>query len=353
MNRDKLSERGFSYFVPQPWPLRIRPRKDGFDHEVNVEGFKKIQDLPAKNVIISHENYSWLYKESQIKGIRDALKSVSDEVKIVVYIRRQDSLAVSQKQEGTKWIDCSLAYGHELSPLPKKLTKEAERYLNFYDKLNSWAKFFGEENIIVRAFDPNKLVGGDAIKDFCSTVGLHIDEGEGFRSIGKVNQSISRKKQIFLHKTRPFFPERTPAKDLLTRSVVNIPLEDEDKFLPTRREALAFFDKFKKQNKLLEEKYGDSESLFSEDFSMYPESELKSRDMDDEEFLSIWYKVMESISEKIKDMSQSEIELSKRLALKIEKKNPQAALELMLHAKRNGGKKTPFIDKKIKQYRKN
>ncbi|GGO79543.1 hypothetical protein GCM10011348_14090 [Marinobacterium nitratireducens] len=280
LNTEALSDQGFFYLIPNPWPLVIKTNGVDFAHNIKTEGFDIIDDLGHDNIIISHENYSWLSDLRNISLLKKSLSRFGRDIKIVLYLRRQDSLAVSQKQEGTKWIDCSLAYGHDISALPSELSSRAERYLDFYDKVRLWADVFGEENVILRAFEKGQLKNEDVVDDFCGLVG--IEKNNSFRDVGRVNESISRRKQIILHASRQFVGERNKVKDFMVRYIVNHSADDDEKLLPSRAAAIEFYEKFKEKNRLLNDEYNitNNKFLFDEDFSKYPTIENNNIELD-------------------------------------------------------------------------
>lgn len=349
-NHSLLLDNSIEYLLPKPWPIPFT-KEPVID--VNVKGFEDIGNSSANKIVISHENYSWIFEEEKARIIVQEILKHADQLKVILYLRRQDSLAISQKQEGTKWIDNSVAYGHELSALPKELNYFSKNYLNFYDKAKLWAKTAGKSNLIIRILDKEKLVGGDVVKDFCHLIGA--DSIKGFEDVGRVNESIPRKKQLFLHLTRPFFPENTPEKHQLVDFVLNLNSDDSQKLLPSKIDAKAFYQKFSVSNAQLKNEFfpeieGD---VFSNDFSMY--SDISNENYSERERLEFFSLVVKNLlaeNEVLRDSLSNSDKMAnwyRDLALKIEAYDLKAALELMRKAKAHRPK-GPFIKSKIDEY---
>lgn len=281
---------------------------------------------------------------------------------IVWYIRRQDSLAVSQKQEGTKWIDNSLAYGHELEPIPtyKDLTKEASIYLDYLTKYETLSTTFGKEKVLVNIFEKDRLLENDIVIDFCSVINLPLNSEYTYP--GRINESIPRVTQMFLHKTRKFFDEYSIEKKFLTRTSINLDKKSKEKYLPTKEQARNFYKNFKESNdKLFFKIYGFNGNLFKEDWDQYPDK-IEKKDITFDELNMIYASVIKKMAEEIelwrsKEKKSNSIDDEKeikplfQLSNHFEKRNDYySALKVMekaLEIRPNG----PFILKKIEEYK--
>ncbi len=155
-NSARLAERlDIALLTPHPWPLRFNAEKSRMDF--SPEGFDIIGAIKTRKVLLTHESYSWINSPTDLAQLHASLKRHADKVTVILYLRRQDALAISMKQEGTKWIDCATAFGHELRALPSTLTPLAQRYLRFDDKVKRWADAFGKENLVLRIVDRSRL----------------------------------------------------------------------------------------------------------------------------------------------------------------------------------------------------
>lgn len=100
-----------------------------------------------------------------VEQCRDLFLSFFCSIKVVVYLRRQeswfDSFFNQQIKDGF-----SIPETDELA-----VTKN---YLLYNRNIEMWAKYFGWENIIVKFYEQAKR---DVIDDFCLTTGINMDKG--------------------------------------------------------------------------------------------------------------------------------------------------------------------------------
>lgn len=361
-NRNKLStNHDCCFFEPSPWPLKMSKNKLKFS--VLTKGFGQLKQIEPSKIVITHENYSWLNDAKDWTKIKKEIDKNDCESKVVLYLRRQDSLAVSQKQEGTKWIDNSLAYGHDLEPLPSysSLTNEARLYLDYLTRYRTLVSVFGKDNVIVRVFEKDKLLNKDIVTDFCSVIG--IKDLSGFSLPGRVNESISAICQIFLHKTRKYFPEHSLAKRILTQTAVRQD-KGKDKHLPSKQVAKDFYSNYAESNVTLsKEVFGVDKDLFADKWDMYPDSIVRE-DISVDELSKVYANVITDISEELemwrnkfksqdKGADESLLDDLRKLAISFEKQgdynNALRTMKIALKVRPDG----PFIKRKIEEYKGN
>ncbi|TKB45172.1 hypothetical protein [Thalassotalea mangrovi] len=270
LNEDSLREDGIA--TPGLKGI-LKPTPDLNNYGLFPQAFHALARVRQPIALISRENFSWVDDINKLLELRDVLYQYAHKVKIIFYLRRQDSLAISQKQEGTKWFDCSIAYGHEPTALPGELSSVARRYLDFESKISMWAKVFAKDNMILRVFEPEHLVECDVVKDFCHVLGLETDY---YQFPEKANESLGRISQLFLHQSHPAFADGSMARHRLIRAVRDFDkrVTDEQKLLPGRQQAVEFYQQFKAANGRLNQDYQltEREYLFNDDFSHYPET---------------------------------------------------------------------------------
>lgn len=158
-NRDKLLDQGILY------PLSgIRERnsiahhnlpveliKENRSHlsqemyDINAGGWKElveeIKRFQGEKVIISSEHFNRLVWE-EIEKIKEYLSNY--EVKIIVFLRRQDEYFISYYCQDVKIAH----YWGNIKSYISKYKNEG----NYYQKLEPWKQIFGKENIIVKVF---------------------------------------------------------------------------------------------------------------------------------------------------------------------------------------------------------
>lgn len=197
-------------------------------------------------------------------------------------------------------------------------------------------KFFGKENIRVRILEKEKLYKNDLIKDFLNLIDLDYDSCS-FKEPRNLNESMNRLEQISNHLLNEY--------GINNLSINNID-NDSSKLLPTKNEAIAFYECFKQSNKDLNKKYSVSlscESIFEENFDRYPDTDVNITSSE----LHLIFKAV--LDKAIKNNEDLVTDSLRDLAISIEKTNPKEALFIMMLAKerRNG----TTINRKIKEYR--
>lgn len=135
-------------------------------------------DLTEEDIILSCEHFSSrLLGREKIRAFRDALRDRS--TKIVCYLRPQDEQAVS--------LYSTLVKGGATDPFTTKDVTPENRYFNYREILEDWGDVFGKDNIIIREYARDALIGNDICTDFLSILGVEPDQ---FSFVGNHNISL-------------------------------------------------------------------------------------------------------------------------------------------------------------------
>ncbi|MBN2824280.1 MAG: hypothetical protein JXQ76_03065, partial [Campylobacterales bacterium] len=275
-NRNKLNEKGLSYFYDNPdgtkspifnthswFSLNENFLKDGLTIKFKNKLSQEISKL-SEEVIVSSENFSWLFNASELIELKKELEVYFDEIKIIIYLRRQEALTISHRQEGSKNLlrPASMFYGNEVTALPMH-QGSFEPYLNYYEKIKMWSSVLGKESIIVRVFDKKVLYQGDAVADFFHLFG--IEDIEPVKS--NVSSGFEKTKVGLLmnHINMP---------DGIVRNTIRAYLSNEGKLMPSKEEAMQFYAHYRQSNEALNQEFLISDNhagIFDEDFSAYPQ----------------------------------------------------------------------------------
>lgn len=130
------------------------------------------EDRNPHTLVTSNEKFSghdrWMYRNSTIlaKTLWQIFEPFGFDIKIIVYLRRQDKFLESAYKQKVKR-DSSFTFDVYLK-------EETEDIYNFYwdSFLDSYAEFFGKENIIVRSFDKKNLLKKNSlIQGFGNIIG--------------------------------------------------------------------------------------------------------------------------------------------------------------------------------------
>jgi len=223
----------------------------------------KLNESHYNNVIMSAENFSWIFNAKHLKDLSNELSKFFD-VRVISYIRRQDKLLMSHFQQASKSPNLPAYAYYKGGCLSLPYSREHyDEYLDYNRKLSMWGEAFGIECMIVKVFDRNNLKNEDVVIDFFSTVGINttnietltINESNGFQrtKIGHLINNSSLRGGL--------------------DSVIRKCTDNQSKMLPSRQEAQAIYKKFKSSNIELNKKFNVSnefEDIFGDDFSSYP-----------------------------------------------------------------------------------
>ena len=117
------------------------------------------------SVIISSELFF-----GQNKGIEAMLDTVSDhlgghEVKVVVYLRRQDQLYSSFYNQDVKGVRQWPHSAYQFYQTHQMFRQD------YHSMLNAWSSAFGKHNVLIRPFEQEQWLDGDILRDFCALTG--------------------------------------------------------------------------------------------------------------------------------------------------------------------------------------
>lgn len=195
-NQEALKQKGYCYPIfPFDYPDAPQTRNGhflvGVAHDFGLEeaeetrkkefrqGMDQVNRLFQEydNVILSDE-IIWRSTLEQRKDLWKQLKQESEagnfQVKVIVYLRRQDTFCVSWWNQlvkmGTRDVarDSLKAYMENVPPAMQ---------LDYYKKLEKISEALGKENVLVRRFGREYFEGGSIYTDFLQTVGLKLEDG--------------------------------------------------------------------------------------------------------------------------------------------------------------------------------
>lgn len=196
-NREVLESKGYVFPKSQHRYLNVNSRRNGHflvqkvekreggrDHELEKQYLQEGYDLIVDefqtydHVILSDESI-WYASSYSRKDLFADLKKQADangyRVKIVVYLRRQDTFFLSRWNQVVKQ---NIGAGSVLScdEYISKTLKKDGKILNYAQKLDQIADIFGMENMVVRRFEPSSWIDGSIIHDFMQAIDLPITE---------------------------------------------------------------------------------------------------------------------------------------------------------------------------------
>jgi hypothetical protein len=138
-------------YAPQAW--------NRAKEEVMEELLAEVHASAATKVIVSSETFYTAGSEEMVSWLKNSLSDFY--VRVVVYVRRPDLWFES-------WYGQSVKTGN-----PSTADEFIEsRAHSFLPNVLTYADIFGNDRMIVRIYDREKLVGGDVLSDFLSLIGF-------------------------------------------------------------------------------------------------------------------------------------------------------------------------------------
>lgn len=253
-------------------------RELGLVHESQIAPFRqKLQQslaIEIKNapeldtLLLSNEHLqSRLLRLSEVRRLHDFLLEFADDLKVLVYLRRQDRVAVSYYSTRLKagGVDDERIFPRiaDGEPLP--------RYYDYDVMLKLYEDVFGKENIIVRIFQPDRFVGRELLTDFRAMCGIPDDD---FIEGPQRNESLSPVGIAFFRRFNEVVPRFVNDKPNPRRSeIISAVMKEFHGSGPRsgRARAEAFYAKFRESNEAVRLRYfpGSEGELFESDFETY------------------------------------------------------------------------------------
>jgi hypothetical protein len=149
--------------------------------EENIKALTKLAGK-GRNLLMSTESLSKLQDVSILQG----LKSIASHVKVIIYLRRQDSYVESAYSQVIKD-----KYQGSIYEFIKG------RALDYKEICDRWSEIFDKENIIVRPYEREQFKDNSIFSDFMAILG--IDDISAF-SMPKINSNPSLNKDAIQFK---------------------------------------------------------------------------------------------------------------------------------------------------------
>lgn len=245
--------------------LTTEVKLDVWKEKTGLEISKELKSIEQPLTVLSSEHFSSrLTDMEEIKRLGSFLAPHFNEIKILIYLRRQDKYAVSLYSTNLK------SGGTSKTILSNPADKS--RY-NYEELCTNWMKAFGKKNIIVKVFEKKEFKNSNLIDDFLNE--LNIKDIEKWKRIKDSNPSLAPFGQEFLrlyNEIQPRYsefginPSHEKVVQFLEKKHPGKPR------LPERSFVIQWYDQFSESNARVAKEYLGREQLFDENFSDYPES---------------------------------------------------------------------------------
>lgn len=243
-----------------------------FDENLFARQLKdEIASLPSHvhTVIFSNEHcHSRVIEHWQVQKLCDLLSEHFESIAILVYLRRQDEMARSVYSTRLRFGDASF----DIMPPTIVPTEPFPRYFDIEHLLDRYSAVFGKDAVKARLYERDFLENGDVVDDFLKVCGLPAWlSSKAFQA----NRALSAEGLAFL----ALLNERSDEDPRSSAKIRDICLPIIESNLPgptlrpSREEAKRFYAGFGAMNARVRALwFPERESLFSDDFSQYPET---------------------------------------------------------------------------------
>ena len=225
------------------------------------------------NVLLSEESIGWA-TATRRKGLWKYLQEHSQQnnyqVKIIVYLRRQDQFMMSRYNQIIK---TDTGGGTQrFYEYFKDMNGKYKCVMNYRQRLDYMAKFFPKENIVVKRFDRSYFYNGDLNADFLHILGVEIDDT--FAELPKdenlgISVQSGELKRVLNRLGTMTFAENQKLLQMLNECEVLLPKREVS--IMTTEHIEKFMKKFIDDNESIAVDYiGDGKPMFNYDYKQKP-----------------------------------------------------------------------------------
>lgn len=264
-------------------------RNQSKEKEYFEEGLQQIRTAfgTYDHVILTDESI-WHALSYSKKSLLQELKKEADEqkyqIKVIVYLRRQDGLLISRWNQEVKQNFNSVAVMTCEEYLAASEKKEKKIY-QYAQKLDEIAAVIGKNNLIVRRFSPKSWKDGSIIHDFMHEIGLDVteefqelEESENLR-LDKNTTEIKRilnKSEFLTEKEISYFRR-------FLKEISKDYIKEENTEMLAKEELQQLLELYAKENERVAEEYiGDGQPLFSNEVKDLPKWNPQNEKMQEE-----------------------------------------------------------------------
>jgi hypothetical protein len=139
-----------------------------WDKESCISDLKRdLDNSKSSNTIISSEHLSSIKTEDSLAEIKSIFANYFDNIKIIIYLRRQDHYFESRYNQRVKTGLITASF--------EEVLKEWLGNYNYNEYLEMLSNVFGKANIIIRPFEKSQLHMQNVVYDFFKILHLKLD----------------------------------------------------------------------------------------------------------------------------------------------------------------------------------
>lgn len=210
--------------------------------------------------VASSENlFLDLGSRAEVRRLAGFLNAVFDEVKVVLFLRRQDRFAVSQYNDAVKRYFC-----YERDPFQYIEDSKFRDFVDYERKLRPWEYIFGREALIVRG-------DVDAVEEFSAIASL--GDVAAASEMPRENVALAPEAMEILRRLNAVVGKEERLARIVARLHARLAsCARGPGMLPAKAEAERFYANFESSNAQLASNYGrDGRPFFREAFDNYPD----------------------------------------------------------------------------------
>lgn len=228
---------------------------------------REIESSGATKAILSSEDLSRLFTPHEVQRAVELIRNnICPTFKVVVFARRQDLLASS------RYFSLLLGGSQTVQVLPVK-SKKTPRYYDYEHNIGLWIDAVGVENIRLVRFPENpRAENFNSVGQFCETVGL---ETSRYDPVPRQHVSYDAVNQIIIQNFNVLKGGYDQAG--LEHLMQQLTDTNDRQFnhIPSADQARSFYDRYRDSNRTLLQRLGAEDQMFTEDFSMYQEDNMR------------------------------------------------------------------------------
>ena len=345
-NREVLQKHGYSYPPSLHTYAGVNARRNGHflvgkvldaqgkrdkakENAYLEEGIQQVRREfeTYENVVLSDESLWFCLSYFKPHALRD-LKKEADaqhyQIKVIVYLRRQDTFLLSRWNQGIKSIRAAKESCDDYFVMSKNKERKIYQYAT---KLDEIAAIVGKENVTVRRFVPGTWRDGSIIHDFMHEIGLDVtpefvelEESVNFR----LDKNATEIKRV-MNQADEFTSKEVAYMGKFLKQISRDYIQKDQTEMLSKEELEQFLETCADENRRVAEEYiGDGNPLFNEQVKDLPKWSVKN-DLMQEEMILFFSKVMidlhrtnEEQAKQIKEL-QKQVEQTEKQMQKMDK----------------------------------
>ncbi len=256
---------GLTYVPLQPGRQRaVSTRPKGLDFrtdgaQIRPEFLDRLEQL-GTDCLVVEEQFSWIFDPQQINTTLDLLERLFDDIRIVVYVRRQDRHLVSHYQQAARFNSANF-FRSRLAALPN-YEPHHDHYLDYHARLAPYVERLGLDHVTLRVFERDLLKDRDVTSDFLALLGV-----ERAQLAGRIDMHSNVSTGKTATKIGHLYNE-IPHRQLNSRILTNA-LPRDPKLMPARRRARAIVERYRASNVRLAELFELDSPIFPDGFDEF------------------------------------------------------------------------------------